>query len=200
MKVFYNSRSLTLAETGSREAVATHGIVHRHTTVDELRNFVMGFAADENVAEACIVHPDVSLLRRDFLSLYRVINAAGGLIHDGNGEYLVIDRRGVPDLPKGKAEPGESDVETAMREVEEETGLRGMNILDHIADTFHTYPLNGELVLKRTAWFSMSVPGQPKLTPQAEEQITDARWVPRAQMREEAMRTYESLRDIFLSV
>lgn len=200
MKVFFNSRLLTLAEAGSREAKAGGGIVHRHTSVDELGKFVRAFASDENVAEACVVHSDVGQLRRDFLSLYRVIHAAGGLIHDGNGEYLVIDRRGVPDLPKGKAEPGESDVETAIREVEEETGLRGMNIIDHIGDTFHTYPLDGELVLKRTAWFSMSVPGQPKLIPQVEEQITAARWVPRAQMRDEAEKTYRSLREIFLSV
>lgn len=40
--------------------------------------------------------------------------------------FLVLYRKdGSPDLPKGKVDPGESDVETALRELREETGIRG---------------------------------------------------------------------------
>jgi 8-oxo-dGTP pyrophosphatase MutT (NUDIX family) len=58
-----------------------------------------------------------------------VIRAAGGVVvRDGEGgrEILVVHRPRYDDwtLPKGKAEPGESDEECALREVEEETGLR----------------------------------------------------------------------------
>jgi 8-oxo-dGTP pyrophosphatase MutT (NUDIX family) len=58
------------------------------------------------------------------------VRAAGGLISRENGrgqlEVLVIQRkaRGDWSFPKGKAEAGESDEECALREVEEETGLR----------------------------------------------------------------------------
>jgi 8-oxo-dGTP pyrophosphatase MutT (NUDIX family) len=58
-----------------------------------------------------------------------VIRAAGGVVvRDGDGglEVLVVHRPRYGDwtFPKGKAEPAESDEDCALREVEEETGLR----------------------------------------------------------------------------
>ena len=58
-----------------------------------------------------------------------LIRAAGGaVVRDGEGgiEILVVHRPRYDDwtFPKGKAEPGESDEDCALREVEEETGLR----------------------------------------------------------------------------
>jgi 8-oxo-dGTP diphosphatase len=58
-----------------------------------------------------------------------VIRAAGGLVvrERGDGtDVLVVHRPRYDDwsFPKGKAEPGETDEECAVREVEEETGLR----------------------------------------------------------------------------
>lgn len=57
------------------------------------------------------------------------IRAAGGVIvrPSGNGVTLALVHRPRYDdwsLPKGKAEAGETDEQTAVREVEEETGLR----------------------------------------------------------------------------
>ena len=58
------------------------------------------------------------------------VRAAGGLVvrdgADGGPEVLVVHRPTYDDwtFPKGKAEPGESDEACAVREVEEETGLR----------------------------------------------------------------------------
>jgi 8-oxo-dGTP diphosphatase len=58
-----------------------------------------------------------------------VIRAAGGVVVrevDGGTEVLLVHRPRYDDwtFPKGKAEPGESDEDCALREVEEETGLR----------------------------------------------------------------------------
>jgi 8-oxo-dGTP pyrophosphatase MutT (NUDIX family) len=58
------------------------------------------------------------------------VRAAGGIVHrrspGGEPEVLLVHRPRYDDwsLPKGKADPGERDEETALREVEEETGLR----------------------------------------------------------------------------
>jgi 8-oxo-dGTP diphosphatase len=58
-----------------------------------------------------------------------VVRAAGGLVTrpgaDGEPELLLVHRPKYDDwtLPKGKAEPGETDEECALREVEEETRL-----------------------------------------------------------------------------
>ncbi|HEX5265878.1 MAG TPA: NUDIX hydrolase [Acidimicrobiales bacterium] len=59
-----------------------------------------------------------------------VIRAAGGVVWqsrpDGSVEVLVVHRPHYDDwsLPKGKRDPGEDDETCALREVEEETGLR----------------------------------------------------------------------------
>ncbi|MCL4290922.1 MAG: NUDIX hydrolase [Thermoleophilia bacterium] len=58
-----------------------------------------------------------------------IVRAAGGLVTRAAGEtveVLLVHRPAYDDwsLPKGKAGPGESDEECALREVEEETGLR----------------------------------------------------------------------------
>ena len=58
------------------------------------------------------------------------MRAAGGVVTrrapEGALEVLVVHRPRYDDwsLPKGKAEPGEADEHTALREVEEETGYR----------------------------------------------------------------------------
>ena len=58
------------------------------------------------------------------------VRAAGGLVHrvrdDGTDEILVVHRPAYDDwsFPKGKLEDDESDEDAALREVEEETGLR----------------------------------------------------------------------------
>jgi 8-oxo-dGTP diphosphatase len=58
-----------------------------------------------------------------------VVRAAGGVvIRDGErrSEVAVVHRPKYDDwsLPKGKRDPGETDEQCAVREVEEETGLR----------------------------------------------------------------------------
>lgn len=60
----------------------------------------------------------------------RVVRAAGGLVcrngESGRLELVLVHRPAYDDwtFPKGKLHPGESEEEAALREVEEETGLR----------------------------------------------------------------------------
>ena len=59
-----------------------------------------------------------------------VVRAAGGVVRrrdeNGNFQLAVVHRPKYDDwsLPKGKVDRGESDEQAALREVEEETGLR----------------------------------------------------------------------------
>ena len=58
------------------------------------------------------------------------VRAAGGIVlrraPEGDWQVLLVHRPRYDDwsLPKGKADAGETDEQTALREVEEETGLR----------------------------------------------------------------------------
>jgi 8-oxo-dGTP diphosphatase len=54
------------------------------------------------------------------------VEAAGGVVLDGEGRVAIVHRSRYDDwsLPKGKLDAGESFEEAALREVEEETGMR----------------------------------------------------------------------------
>jgi 8-oxo-dGTP diphosphatase len=64
-----------------------------------------------------------------------VVRAAGGLVVR-DGEVLLVHRPKYDDwsFPKGKCHDGESDEACALREVEEETGLR-CELLDELGET-----------------------------------------------------------------
>src|SRR5690606_29715838 len=102
----------------------------------------------------------------------KVIKAAGGLVKNGDGDYLFIFRLGKWDLPKGKLDTGESMKKAAVREVEEECGIQVNYLGQKLVTSYHMYPLKGELVLKKTNWYEMGVNKVPKLKPQPEKDMT----------------------------
>ncbi|UOE39574.1 NUDIX domain-containing protein [Chryseobacterium oryzae] len=115
-----------------------------------------------------------------------MIEAAGGLVSKPNGDILFIKRLGKWDLPKGKMEKGESREESAVREIEEETGLREVKLKDFINTTYHIYTeRNGDKVLKYTHWFEMYFDGKDTSKPQIEEGITEVAWKNRNQIENE---------------
>ncbi len=106
---------------------------------------------------------------------FKIIKAGGGVVMKGN-KLLLMFRRGVWDLPKGKLDDGESSKEGALREVEEETGVR-VAIDERICTTWHTYTLNGNRILKRTKWYLMRVLDDSRMAPQEEEDIEKLAWL-----------------------
>ncbi len=110
------------------------------------------------------------------LDFFELIKAGGGVVWNENNELLMIERLGKWDLPKGKLDPGEDMAECAEREVAEETGLQNI-ILDHfIKSTYHIYNMKDTWILKQTDWYKMKAKSQ-NLTPQAEEGITQSKWI-----------------------
>jgi len=122
-----------------------------------------------------------------------LIKAAGGLVKSAKGNYLFIYRNKKWDLPKGKTEKGERMKEAAVREVEEECGVKIQRNDGKICRTYHVYPLNNKLVLKKTNWYAMTVKGEPKLVPQKEEGITKAVWLNDADIGPVLKNTYPSI-------
>ncbi|MDZ4681496.1 MAG: NUDIX domain-containing protein [Saprospiraceae bacterium] len=140
---------------------------------------------------------DYEKLVRDFFSLFKLIEAAGGLVLNPAGEILFIYRRGFWDLPKGKIDEGESPSEAAVREVHEETGIKQLNLGAELKITYHTYrEKDGRRILKRTYWYRMKTETL-ELHPQAEEDIEEAIWmsVP-VFFSGEKKRVYRSILDV----
>jgi len=125
-----------------------------------------------------------------------LIKAAGGLVESTNGNYLFIFRNKKWDLPKGKLEYGEKMKETAVREVEEECGIKVFKREEKLCKTYHVYPLSTKLALKKTNWYSMKVKGEPKLIPQREEGIDKAIWLDKKDIAPIIKNTYPSIIDV----
>jgi 8-oxo-dGTP pyrophosphatase MutT (NUDIX family) len=127
-----------------------------------------------------------------------ILQAGGGLVLNEQNELLMIFRRGSWDLPKGKLDPGETIEACALREVEEETGVGNLTLIDFLGLTKHQYfdPYLKEEVIKESHWYRMSVKGVPTLIPQAEEDITDIKWVPLAEVNELITHSFASIKEI----
>lgn len=116
----------------------------------------------------------------DFMEHTEVVIAGGGIVFNEGSAILMILRKGMWDLPKGKIELNEQIEAGAVREVTEETGVRIKSVEPDPFVTYHAYILKGKLHLKQTSWYIMDAfPGQENLKPQLEEEIQEARWVPR---------------------
>lgn len=110
----------------------------------------------------------------------RVERSAGGVVLrriDGELHVLLIrDPYRNWGLPKGHVEPGEDDMGAALREVEEETGLKGLIPGPELKTIDWVFRSGGRRVHKYCCFFLMSSPeGQP--VPERSEGITDCRWV-----------------------
>jgi len=109
----------------------------------------------------------------------RAITAAGGVVlrkPNKANEILLIYRKGLWDLPKGKCEAGESIETCALREVSEEVGIPQPKILRSLGTTLHEYELSGEHVRITTHWYLMETESTV-FTPQTEEHIEQVAWV-----------------------
>ncbi len=129
-----------------------------------------------------------------------LIEAAGGLVKNQAGDYLFIYRNNKWDIPKGKLEKGEKKKEGAVREVEEECGITVGKAGKKIINTYHTYVSKGEIVLKKTYWYSMKYKGTEPLVPQLEEGITDVRWFNKGHMEDIQSNTFPSIMDVLEKV
>ena len=124
-----------------------------------------------------ILSDNVKQLKKDFFGLFKIIRAAGGLVINRKGETLLMFRRGVWDLPKGKIDQNETKREAARREVMEEAGLKSVGIISKLPTTYHIYGKSkGKRILKPTYWYSMYTTNDD-VSPQESEGIEKIVWV-----------------------
>lgn len=142
-----------------------------------------------------IFSPEVDQLFRDFCSLFKVIEAAGGVVRNDHNEILFIHRRGFWDLPKGKIDKGESPQQAAVREIQEETGLHDVILSGFLMPTWHVYEMDGRRILKKTWWYELHS-AEKELIPQTEEDIEAAVWMSLNTFQSQPRKVYLTILDV----
>jgi len=130
---------------------------------------------------------------------YKPKLAAGGWVYNDNKQLLFIKRWGIWDIPKGHLEKGESMEECAIREVEEETGLRNLEIVEKLGISRHIFTRNGKEKLKETHWYKMQTNFKGKLIPQKEEDIEEVNWVENSDIESYLENSWKSLKEFYFS-
>lgn len=128
-------------------------------------------------------------------TIFRQAPAAGGVVIVDN-KFVAIERNGIPDLPKGHIEKGESPEEAALREVEEETGITDLEIIKELPTTWHCYLLNDQWTVKKTSWYLMKTASGMKNVPQTEEGITNVYLVDTESVKDFEDKTFASLKTL----
>lgn len=202
-KIFHENRALVFT---SAKAPLPWAIQKEYENMDELTEFAKnGFRRLPNYSTVCLdCHGMEEKVYRDFIASFPVVEASGGLVRcpkeniEAEGKdkipspkeaksdylYLYIYRNSMWDLPKGKKEKGETDQENALREVEEETGMKHLKLLDFIKTTYHFIENKQGIALKKSNWFGMEIPRMQATKPQTEEGITQAVWIDKEGIRQ----------------
>jgi 8-oxo-dGTP pyrophosphatase MutT (NUDIX family) len=108
----------------------------------------------------------------------RPVTAGGGYVAcplDDAVALLVIHRRGVWDLPKGKLDAGETVEACARREVREEVGIDALRVVRPLGTTQHGYVRGGHYDVKTTHWFLMRT-SERAFEPERREGIARVAW------------------------
>jgi len=120
------------------------------------------------------------------------VDAAGGVV-ERDGRVLLVHRPRYDDwtFPKGKLDPGESFEDAALREVQEETGVRCT--LDRELPSSQ-YEVNGRSKLVR--YWLMAPEAELEFAPN--DETDDLRWVTPDEAR--ALLTYDRDRDVLAAL
>ena len=144
-----------------------------------------------------LYHPDETKLLKLLFKKMKVVTAAGGMVINKNKDILFIYRNHRWDLPKGKTEKNESVQESAIREVEEETGVQNLEITRFITRTFHVFKRKGKLRLKETYWYEMNTDYDGELVPELSEGIKKAKWKNFEKSQKALKKSYANIKMLF---
>ncbi|ESU27610.1 hypothetical protein FLJC2902T_19340 [Flavobacterium limnosediminis JC2902] len=191
-KVFVNDKPLFLTNQVVKE---TDFQLFLLESVDIKQIIVKMF--QNKIQKAFLYHPDEKEILTKLKEKIPAVKAGGGFVFNKNGEVLFIFRNGKWDLPKGGAEKGEVIEETAIREVEEETGVTGLKITQKLQKTYHVFKRNGKYKLKITHWFEMRTDFDGILQGQEDEGIEKVVWLKPDEIKEALGNSYENIKLLF---
>ena len=141
------------------------------------------------------IKKDWEVLRK----IYQPMIAGGGLVVNEKKEVLFIFRDEKWDLPKGRIEEGEDIKETAIREVEEECGIKDVVLQNFLITTYHLFTKGEDKILKETHWYLMLSQYKGTLKPQQEEGITEVCFKDEKETETTLLNTYANIKLVYNS-
>ena len=136
--------------------------------------------------------------KKELLSIFKkklpLVIAGGGLVLNKKSRILFIFRNGKWDLAKGKLDKGETIEEAAVREVEEETGVKKLKVDKFLQKTYHIFKRNGTFKLKETHWFLMHTNYDGQLSPQCDEGIEIVEWKKESEIKKALKNSYQNIK------
>ena len=198
IQIYFNNKFIELSSNDIQNS-QNQAIKKSYLLNDNKLNFnkiIDEFLFDPSNDNIKIVSSDLNSLLELFKSKFYYIEAAGGFIEKDN-EFLFIHRQGIWDLPKGKLEKGETIKNAAIRECEEECGIKQLTITKQLSSSFHLYKYKKGFALKQSYWFYMKSDYSKKLTPQIEEDIDEVKWFSKHEIETIIIKhTYYTIRDV----
>jgi len=195
--IYFNSSAVELSENLSSRNLF---LSYRIKNMTDVKSFFDEYLQEKNPNDCILYGKKPEKLLSFLKSYFAYIEAAGGLVMNMENKYLFIKRLGIWDLPKGKIEKNESPKDCALREVEEETAINALKIIEDLPSTFHIYKRQEKFYLKKTFWYLMETNSEKDLVPQEDEEITMAVWLGKTKAAEAISESYRSLKDTFLGV
>lgn len=191
-RLFCNNRTLTANYFSENLLSVDNKCVKNY---DDLAEKIIGWLADETVENLDLGDADGEQLALAVKKIFRQAPAAGGVVVIDN-QFVAIERHGIPDLPKGHIEKGETPEVAAIREVEEETGIKDLEIIKELPSTWHCYLLDNQWTVKKTSWYLMRTKSGMKNIPQTEEGISKVYLVDKEGVKDFQERTFASLKTL----
>ena len=196
-KIYFEKRAIIICNPNDQAMSDPNAILFQLGDNINIHSLVDMVEHSDSLHRICIPTDDIEGTYRKLCAEFLEVNAGGGLVSNRRGDFLLISRNGLWDLPKGHQDPGEDISVTALPEVQEETGIDELELRDLICITDHCYKRNGIWHLKHTWWYDMLYTNPTDLTPQREEDIAQAAWVAKSSLPPYLLNTYPSILEVF---
>ncbi len=178
LKIYVENRPLIL----TNQPIHTPFQTIQWAKTDDVLPFIEQLE-NHNLDGIVLLSVDFNKLKKAVWDCFKVQEAAGGVVSNDHDQILAMFRRGSWDLPKGKCEKGETLEQTAVREVQEETGLKHVHLQQFLQTTYHSFRQENKQrrILKVSHWYLMKTT-DTQLVPQVEEDIELLEWLSREDM------------------
>jgi len=199
-KIYYHNKFILLTHEATQTTVNQQIVISDKQLDSEIQKNLERFLEQPDGSDLIFICKNVNSFFEELKLQFKYIEAAGGLIKN-NEKFLFIYRLDKWDLPKGKIDKGETAINAAVRECEEECSIHELKVHSELPSTYHIYPYKDRFALKTTYWYLMESTYSGPLIPQTQENIEKAEWLSPDDIKKMVVKnTYPSVLDLIFVI